>query len=144
MVTARMGEWKSLSGYVRLASLSLGSVSVPFVTSSFTSSERHEPVPPGRRKERRVTWETWGTVRGRSLSSFTLVRHSPFSTRVAPFSPRFGPSPQARVLLSEWDGAVREGNGEGKDTAGGVGSSRLLTRSLHSSYVMWEGREEPA
>ena len=80
MVTARMGEWKSLSGYVRLASLSLGSVSVPFVTSSFTSSERHEPVPPGRRKERRVTWETWGTVRGRSLSSFTLVRHSPFSS----------------------------------------------------------------
>lgn len=85
-------------------------------------------------------------------SSITFARHSltssltrpPFSTRVAPFSPRFGPSPQARVLLSEWDGAVREGNGEGKDTAGGVGSSRLLTRSLHSSYVMWEGREEPA
>lgn len=23
-------------------------------------------------------------------------------------------------------------------------SYRLLTRSLHSSYVMWEGREEPA
>lgn len=23
----------------------------------------------------------------------------------------------------------------------GVGSSRLLTRSLHSSYVMWEGRD---
>ncbi len=32
---------------------------------------------------------------------FSVTTGPPFSTRVAPFSPRFGPSPQARVLLSE-------------------------------------------
>lgn len=131
MVTARMGEWKSLSGYVRLASLSLGSVSVPFVTSSFTSSERHEPVPPGRRKERRVTWETWGTVRGarqgtddwRGLVSLCRPRFRPFPL-LSPSVPRHLVTSGGRSEGTEWVNAgrrisdeMRNGRGKGRDSS---------------------------
>ena len=144
----------SVGGSVRIpshmfpGSVHLVSSSATF-RSSFASSSsrpnRTEPFGRGRWRERTRWRGKEPSMNGPFTSLY--VPFGPFLgsfPRPAPFSPRFGPSPQARVLLSEWDGAVREGNGEGKDTAGGVGSSRLLTRSLHSSYVMWEGREEPA
>lgn len=92
---------------------------------------RLRPTPDSERRERRAKEVTDALYTIGSLRSHPL-----------PFVPPGGRRYAGRTKEG-WDRKVSDKEKLFIDLLVGR-SYRLLTRSLHSSYVMWEGREEPA